>query len=49
MTKPRAWLIDTSVLTEMMKPRPEPRVATFLDVSSLRIRVRAHSSEAVVA
>ena len=26
-----AWLIDTNVVSEMMRPRPEPRVATFLD------------------
>lgn len=31
MTKPLAWLIDTNVLLEMMKPHPEPRVAAFLD------------------
>lgn len=31
MTQPVAWLIDTNVLSEMMKPRPEPRVAAFLD------------------
>ena len=31
MTRPHSWLIDTNVLSEMMKPRPEPRVAAFLD------------------
>ena len=32
MTAPLAWLIDTNVVSEMMRPRPEPRVAAFLDV-----------------
>ena len=31
MTTPLAWLIDTNVVSEMMRPRPEPRVAAFLD------------------
>ena len=31
MTVPLAWLMDTSVVSEMMRPRPEPRVAAFLD------------------
>ena len=31
MTLPLAWLIDTNVVSEMMRPRPEPRVAAFLD------------------
>ena len=31
MTVPLAWLIDTNVLSEMMRPRPEPRVAEYLD------------------
>ena len=31
MTVPLAWLIDTNVVSEMMRPRPEPRVAAFLD------------------
>ena len=31
MTNPLAWLIDTNVVSEMMRPRPEPRVAAFLD------------------
>ena len=31
MTAQLAWLIDTNVVSEMMRPRPEPRVATFLD------------------
>ena len=32
MTAPLAWLIDTNVVSEMMRPRPEPRVASFLDL-----------------
>ena len=31
MTPRLAWLIDTNVISEMMRPRPEPRVAAFLD------------------
>lgn len=31
MTAPLAWLIDTNVVSEMMRPRPERRVAAFLD------------------
>ena len=31
MTARFAWLIDTNVVSEMMRPRPEPRVAAFLD------------------
>ena len=31
MTAPLAWLIDTNVVSEMMRPRPEPAVAAFLD------------------
>ncbi|MYF07376.1 MAG: type II toxin-antitoxin system VapC family toxin [Rhodospirillaceae bacterium] len=31
MTAPLAWLIDTNVVSEMMRSRPEPRVAAFLD------------------
>ena len=31
MTAPLAWLIDTNVVSEMMRPHPEPRVAAFLD------------------
>ena len=31
MTPPLAWLIDTNVVSEMMRPAPEPRVAAFLD------------------
>ena len=31
MTAPLAWLIDTNVISEMMRSRPEPRVAAFLD------------------
>ena len=31
MTAPLTWLIDTNVVSEMMRPRPEPGVAAFLD------------------
>lgn len=31
MTAPLAWLIDTNVVSEMMRPRLEPRVGNFLD------------------
>ena len=31
MTAPLAWLIDTNVVSEMMRSRPEPRVAAFPD------------------
>ena len=31
MTAPTAWLLDTNVLSEMMRPNPEPCVAGFLD------------------
>ena len=31
MTAPLAWLIDVNVASEMMRPRPEPRVASFPD------------------
>ena len=31
MTAPLSWLIDTNVVSEMMRPRPEPRVASFMD------------------
>ena len=31
MTAPLAWLMDTNVVSEMMRPRPEQRVAAFLD------------------
>ena len=31
MTAPLGWLIDTNVVSEMMRPRPEPRVAAYLD------------------
>ena len=31
MTVPLAWLIDTNVVSEMMRPHPEPRVSAFLD------------------
>ena len=31
MTAPVAWLLDTNVVSEMMRPNPETRVAGFLD------------------
>ncbi len=31
MTAPLAWLIDANIISEMMQPQPEPRVAAFLD------------------
>ena len=31
MTAPVAWLLDTNVVSEMMRPNPEPRVSGFLD------------------
>lgn len=31
MSAPFRWLLDTNVVSEMMRPRPEPRVAAFLD------------------
>ena len=31
MTAAVAWLLDTNVVSEMMRPRPNPRVARFLD------------------
>ena len=31
MTAPTRWLIDTNVISEMMRPNPEPRVVAFLD------------------
>lgn len=31
MIVPVAWILDTSVVSEMMRPYPEPRVAFFLD------------------
>lgn len=31
MTAPLAWLIDANVISEMMRPQPEPRVSAFLD------------------
>lgn len=31
MTAQLAWLIDTNVVSEMMRPHPEARVAAFLD------------------
>ena len=31
MNTPLAWLLDTNVFSEMMRPNPEPRVSGFLD------------------
>ena len=31
MNTPLAWLLDTNVFSEMMRPSPEPRVSEFLD------------------
>ena len=31
MTAPLPWLMDTNVISEMMRPRSEPRVTSFLD------------------
>ena len=31
MTVPLTWLLDTNVVSEMMRPNPAPRVAGFLD------------------
>ena len=31
MMAPVAWILDTSVVSEMMRPYPEPRVAWFID------------------
>ena len=31
MNTPFAWLLDTNVFSEMMRPSPEPRVSGFLD------------------
>jgi len=31
MTEPAAWLLDTNVVSEMMRSKPEPLVAGYLD------------------
>lgn len=31
MSEPFAYLLDTNVISEMMRPNPEPRVATCID------------------
>ena len=31
MSAPIAYLLDTNIVSEMMRPNPEPRVAAFLD------------------
>ena len=36
MNAPVAWLIDANVISEMMRPHLEPRVAAFLDKVSDR-------------
>lgn len=39
---PVAWLLDTNVISEMMRPHPEPRVARFLDrVANERLHLSA--------
>ena len=35
MTAPVAWILDTNVVSEMMRPYPEPRVAYFLDAIAI--------------
>jgi predicted nucleic acid-binding protein len=30
-----AWLLDTNILSERRKPRPEPRVTAFYDAQPL--------------
>ena len=35
MTAPAAWILDTGVVSEMMRPYPEPRVAYFLDAIAI--------------
>ena len=32
MNAPVAYLLDTNIVSEMMRPNPEPRVETFLDM-----------------
>ena len=32
MTAPLTWLLDTNVVSEMMRPNPKPQVAEFLDL-----------------
>ena len=37
-----SWLLDTNVISEMMRPHPEPRVARFLDrIASQGLHVSA--------
>jgi len=31
VSPPIAWLLDTNIVSEMMRPHPEPRVSEFLD------------------
>ena len=35
MTELVVWLLDTNVVSEMMRPHPEPRVARFLDTIAM--------------
>lgn len=35
MTAPVSWVLDTNVVSEMMRPYPEPRVACFLDAIAI--------------
>ena len=35
MIAPVAWILDTNVVSEMMRPYPEPRVACFLDAIAI--------------
>ena len=35
MTAPLAWIVDTGVVSEMMRPYPDPRVAYFLDAIAI--------------
>ena len=30
-----SWLLDTNVLSELRRPRPEPKVLTFINEQSL--------------
>ncbi|MYD78360.1 MAG: type II toxin-antitoxin system VapC family toxin [Gammaproteobacteria bacterium] len=32
MSAPTSWILDTNILSEMMRPIPEARVASFLYV-----------------
>ena len=43
--KPVAWLVDTHIISEMMKPNPEPRVAELIDGSVNHARICAKITE----